>query len=346
MPEGDSLVRVANRLRPVLAGQMLLRTDFRVPQLATADLSGACVDAVWPRAKYLVIEAGERAVLSHLKMEGHWDVYSRTGPDGGQVRPRWRSPGWQARCVLETSGDQVVGFQLGLLEVLPTSSVAERLDFLGPDLLDPVWEDPAEADRLLAESVARLQADPERPIGLALLDQRLVSGIGNIYRCETLLLAGLHPQRPVAAVPDVPGLVLLARDLMRVNTGPGPRGTTGVLRDDDAPYGLRVRPTPKVRRAGGRRDAGGGGFMQGGAPADGEPGGRGHGPAPAERGLADRGSAGAGAAAGRRQPNYWVYGRERKGCLRCGGPVVVEQFGDPAHGSPERMLFWCPRCQR
>jgi endonuclease-8 len=341
MPEGDSLVRVANRLRPVLAGQALLRTDFRVPQLATTDLSGATVGAVWPRAKYLVIEAGERAVLSHLKMEGHWDVYSRTGPDVGPVRPRWRSPGWQARCVLETAGDQVVGFQLGLLEVLPTAAVADRLAFLGPDLLDPAWEDPAEADRLLGESVARLQADPERPIGLALLDQRLVSGIGNIYRCETLLLAGLHPQRPVAAVPDVPGLVLLARDLMRVNTGPGPRGTTGVLPDDEAPYGIRVLPTPEVRRAGGRRDAGGGRFTQGGAPADGGPGGGGRGPGGADHHQEGRGSAGA----GRRQPNYWVYGRERKGCLRCGGPVVVEQFGDLAHGSPERMLFWCPRCQ-
>jgi endonuclease-8 len=331
MPEGDSLVRVADRLRPVLAGQTLLRTDFRVPQLATTDLSGTTVDAVWPRAKYLVIEAKERSVLSHLKMEGHWDVYSRTGPDGTPVRPRWRSPGWQARCVLETTGDQVVGFQLGLLEVLPTASVTERLAFLGPDLLDPAWEDPVEADRLLDESVARLQADPQRPIGLALLDQRLVSGIGNIYRCETLLLAGLHPHRPVGAVPDVPGLVLLARDLMRVNTGPGPRGTTGVMPDDGASYGVRVRPAPEVRGAGGGRDAGGARFTPGGAPA----------------GSGPRGRAGTGAgAAGRRQPNYWVYGRERKGCLRCGGPVVVEQFGDLESGTPERVLFWCPHCQR
>jgi endonuclease VIII len=346
MPEGDSLVRVADRLRPVLTGQQLWRTDFRVPQLATADLSGTTVGAVWPRAKYLVIDTGERAVLSHLKMEGHWDVYSRTGPDGGPVRPRWRSPGWQARCVLETAGDQVVGFQLGLLEVLPTASVAERLSFLGPDLLDPAWEDPAEAARLLDESVTRLQADPQRPIGLALLDQRLVSGIGNIYRCETLLLAGLHPHRPVGAVPDVPGLVLLARDLMRVNTGPGPRGTTGVMPDGEAAYGVRVRPTPEVRRAGGRRDAGGARFTPGGVPVDGGP--RGRAAAEAASPGSTAGASGASGAGlpGRRQPNYWVYGRERKGCLRCGGPVVVEQFGDLESGTPERVLFWCPHCQR
>lgn len=313
MPEGDSLVRVANRLRPVLAGRHLWRTDFRVPQLATADLSGATVGDVWSRAKYLVIEAGDRVVLSHLKMEGHWDVYSRTGPAGEPVRPRWRSPGWQARCVLETAEDQVVGFQLGLLEVLPTDAVPDRLAFLGPDLLDPAWDDPDAAEELLQASVSRLLADPGRPVGLALLDQRLVSGIGNIYRCETLLLAGLHPHRPVGAVPDVRGLVLLARDLMRVNTGPGPRGTTGVLPDPGAPYGIRVREAPDRQLPGAGRRADG---RQAPATTD------------------------------RRQPHYWVYGRERQGCLRCGGPVAVEQFGDQESGTPERVLFWCPHCQR
>ncbi|QCU78853.1 formamidopyrimidine-DNA glycosylase [Citricoccus sp. SGAir0253] len=310
MPEGDSLVRVANRLRPVLAGRELRRTDFRVPQLATADLSGRTVEAVWPRAKYLVVQAGELAVLSHLKMEGHWDVHELTGPDGAPLRPRWRSPGWQARCVLETAEHQVVGFQLGLLEVLPTAGLEERLGFLGPDLLDPGWADPAVAAALLEEGVRRLAAEPERPIGVALLDQRLVSGIGNIYRCETLLLAGLDPHRPVSAVPDLPGLVLLARDLMRVNTGPGPRGTTDVVRDDAAPYGIRVRTPP------------------------GGPGGP----------YANRPAAGARGGADRRAPRYWVYGRGRHGCYRCGGPVAVEQLGDAR--ALDRTLHWCPRCQR
>lgn len=321
MPEGDSLVRVADRLRPVLAGQRLLRTDFRVPQLATADLSGATVRAVWPRAKYLVIEAGERAVLSHLKMEGRWDVYDRIGPDGAVVRPRWGSPGWQARCVLETAGHQVVGFQLGLLEILDLAAVPDRLAFLGPDLLDPAWQDPVAAERLLAESLDRLRQDPDRPIGLALLDQRLVSGIGNVYRCEVLLLARLHPHRPVGAVPDLPGLLLLSRALLRANTGPGPRTTTGVVPDDAAPYGIGVRaravhPAPGGRASGGTAS---GRTASGGITA---------------RGARDR------------VPRYWVYGRERQGCLRCRGPVVVEQFGDPASNSPERVLFWCPNCQR
>lgn len=309
MPEGDSLVRLAHRLDPVLTGRTLLRTDFRVPQWATLDLSGRTVDAVRPRAKYLLMELGDLTVLSHLKMEGRWDIY----PDDGGRPPRWARPEWQARCVLQTAEHQVVGFQLGLLEVVPTAEVEDRLGFLGPDLLGPGWEDPKQAERLLAESVQRLEQDPDRMIGTALLDQRIVSGIGNIYRCETLLLAGLDPHRPVSSVPDLPGLVLIARDLLRSNVPPAApargaqRTTTGVRPDPGGPYGIRVVvPSPPA------------------------------GQAPAGRALPSR-----------RTPSYFVYRRERQGCLRCRGPVRLEEFGDAGADDPEaRQLWWCPRCQR
>jgi endonuclease VIII len=329
MPEGDSLVRLADRLRPVLEGQRLVRTDFRVPQLATLDLSGRTVRAVWPRAKYLVVEADDLAVLSHLKMEGRWETYPLLDAGGQRIRPRWRHPGWQARAVLETEGHEVVGFQLGLLEVLPTTGIAERLGFLGPDVLDHGWTDADRAEALMAESTRRLLADPERPIGLALLDQRLVSGIGNIYRCEVLLLAGMDPHRPVGSIPDLPGLVLLARELMLANTAPEPaagqvpgarapggrgrgtragapgrRATTAVRPDPEAPYGVRVLPV-------GHRTA-----------------------------STPRQSAAGSAAV----PAYWVYGHRREGCLRCGGTVAVETLGNTE--SDERILYWCPRCQR
>lgn len=314
MPEGDSLVRLADRLRPVLEGERLTRSDFRVPQLAVLDLAGRTVEEVRPRAKYLLMRAGDLTVLSHLKMEGSWEVYPLTGPDGRRAAPRWRHPGWQARCVLETDEYQVVGFRLGLLEAVPTSRIEDRLAFLGPDLLDPAWQDPAQAERLLADSCRRLAQDPDRPVGLALLDQRLVSGIGNIYRCETLLLAGLDPHRPVASVPDLPGLVLLARDLLRANVVPRPaasdpfRTTTGVRPRADAPYGVEVLVSPAP-----------------GAPA-----------AVAGRRLPAR-----------RTPAHWVYGREREGCLRCGGPVRREDYADPRDPAADaRQLWWCPHCQR
>lgn len=334
MPEGDSLVRLADRLRPVLTGRRLERTDFRVPQLATLDLSGRTVRAVRSRAKYLLMElcgtegsggagAGDLTVLSHLKMEGRWEAYPLVDASGQRVRPRWRHPSWQARCVLETERDQVVGFQLGLLEVLPTAGVAERLDFLGPDLLDPAWADPDRAPALRDEAVRRLQSEPARPLGVALLDQRLVSGIGNIYRCESLLLAGLDPHRPVSSVPDLPGLITLTRDLMRVNTQPAAPGrpsprrtTTGVAPDPAAPYGVRV-----LGAAGPGASAAGTGPPSGRRP--------GSGPGP----RSGRG----------RVPRYWVYDRRREGCLRCGGPIEVEDLGDtPGEG---RTLYWCSHCQ-
>ena len=311
MPEGDSLARLAHRLDPVLTGRTLVGTDFRVPQLATLDLSGRTVDAVRPRAKYLLIEAGDLTILSHLKMEGRWDIYPLTGPDGGRRRPRWARPEWQARCVLETADHQMVGFQLALLEVLPTAETEDRLAFLGPDLLDPGWEDPGQAEHLLVEAVRRLERQPDRMIGTALLDQRLLSGIGNIYRCETLLLAGLDPHRPVSSVPDLPGLVLMARDLLRSNVPPAApasgaqRTTTRVRPDPSAPYGVRVVvPAPR--------------------------------PAPAGR-----------SPSGRRTPSYFVYRRQRQGCLRCHGPVRLEKFGDAGADDAEaRQLWWCPHCQR
>lgn len=305
MPEGDSLVRLADRLRPVLEGHQLARTDFRVPRLATLDLSGLTVRTVRPRAKYLLMDTGELTVLSHLKMEGRWEAYPLLGPDGGRSTPRWRHPEWQARCVLQTTTHQVVGFQLGLLEVLPTVEVTARLAFLGPDLLDPAWAPPESAESLLSEAVQRLSAEADRPIGLALLDQRLVSGIGNIYRCEALLLAGLDPHRPVSSVPDLPGLITLVRDLMRLNVSPSEPGrpaprrtTTAVAPDPGAPYGVRVLTARSVARS--------------------------------------------------RVPPYWVYGRRREGCLRCGGPVTVEDFGDGLGGdrTGDRTLYWCPHCQR
>lgn len=345
MPEGDSLVRLADRLRPVLAGRELTRTDFRVPRLATLDLSGHSIRSVRPRAKYLLMDTGELTVLSHLKMEGRWEAHPLLDTDGNPLTPRWRHPGWQARCVLETARDQVVGFSLGLLEVLPTAGVAERLDFLGPDLLDPAWSRPEAAEHLLAEAVTRLSTEAERPIGLALLDQRLVSGIGNIYRCEALLLAGLDPHRPVASVPDLPGLVCLARDLLRLNTRPAEPGspssrriTTAVAPDPTAPYGVRVLGTAGAGPAS-RRTAG---FAAGTAagPTAGPTAGRGRGAGGARPPSGRRGSPGS----RRRDAAYWVYGRRREGCLRCGGPVTVEEFGDGT--GQDRTLYWCRHCQR
>jgi endonuclease-8 len=161
MPEGDTLHNLAARLRPVLAGNVLTGCDLRVPRYATVDLTGRTVDAVTARGKHLLIAAGDLTLHSHLKMEGEWHVY-RPGE-------RWRRPGHTVRAVLAVDGAQVVGFSLGLVEVLRTDGVGGALAHLGPDPLGPDWDPELAA--------ANLAADPRRPVGLALLDQRILAGV-------------------------------------------------------------------------------------------------------------------------------------------------------------------------
>ncbi|MCU1520724.1 MAG: glycosylase [Arthrobacter sp.] len=240
MPEGDSVFRAAAQLHAALAGQQLISSDFRVPRFATLRLGGWTVTEVVPRGKHLLMRlrgpaaAGpdiaarpadqpgqptERAtpadrnrltIHSHLKMEGTWQVY----PPGG----RWRKPGFTARCVLRTATAEAVGFSLGVLEVVRTSEEDSIVGHLGPDLLGPDW-DPAEAER-------RIRAAPGTPVGVALLDQRNLAGIGNIYRCEACFLSGVHPASPVSAVAEkLTGMITDAKVLLEANLGAGRRTT-------------------------------------------------------------------------------------------------------------------------
>ncbi|MDV8147275.1 Fpg/Nei family DNA glycosylase [Arthrobacter sp. B10-11] len=224
MPEGDSVWRAAAQLHAALAGHQLTASDFRVPRFATLKLAGWTVDEVVPRGKHLLMRlqgpADERLTIhSHLKMEGAWQVY----PPGG----RWRKPGFTARCVLRTATADAVGFSLGILEVVRTADEDSVVGHLGPDLLGPDWD--------MAEAERRLRAAPDVPIGVALLDQRNLAGIGNIYRCEACFLSGIHPAAPVAAVTDLPAMMATAKQLLEANLGPGRRTT--VLNPRGMPVG-------------------------------------------------------------------------------------------------------------
>jgi endonuclease-8 len=214
VPEGDTVFRSARAMNEVLAGQVLERCDIRVPAYATVDLTGERVEAVVSVGKHLLHRIGEFTIHSHLKMEGSWDIYR----DGA----RWRSPAWQARAILGVSGIEAVGFQLGELEVVPREREHEIVGYLGPDILAPDW-DPAVA-------IVNLSADPSRAIGLAVLDQRVIAGLGNVYRNELCFLRGVLPTRPVGQVADLPGLVDLAHRLIRTNRDRVERVTTGDLR--------------------------------------------------------------------------------------------------------------------
>ncbi|MGV9824483.1 DNA-formamidopyrimidine glycosylase family protein [Gordonia sp. NPDC003429] len=266
MPEGDTVYQAADRLRRALVGHPLERSDFRIPSLATTDLTGGTVTAVRSRGKHLLIDV-ERpdstsvSIHSHLKMEGAWHVH-RAGT-------RWRRPGFQARIVLRANGYEAVGFDLGILELV--SATAADLDWLGPDLL---------ADDFDAEAaVANLAAHPDTPIGLALLDQRLLAGVGNVYRCEACFLTGLRPDRPVREVDNLPALVELCRRMLWENRNRLARTTTG-----RTGHGART----------------------------------------------------------------WVYGRIGAPCRRCGTPIRRDEMGrhTPSGVTEERVIYYCPSCQR
>ena len=211
MPEGDTVWHTAALLREHLAGQTLTRCDIRVPQFATVDLTGNAVDEVLSRGKHLFIRAGRASIHSHLKMDGSWRVGNRP------VRVDHR-----ARIVLEANGIRAVGVDLGTLEILDRDQDGEAVAHLGPDLLGPDWDPQVAA--------ANLVASPQRPIAEALLDQRVMAGVGNVYCNELCFVSGHLPTAPVSAIADPRRLVSRARDMLWANRFRWNRCTTGDTR--------------------------------------------------------------------------------------------------------------------
>lgn len=238
MPEGDTVYRSANNLNAVLAGRVLTRCDIRVPTFAALDLTGETLDEVLARGKHILMRVGDYTLHSHLKMEGSWHIY-RHGS-------HWRRPEWQARAILGTDEHVAVGFELGLFDVVRRTDEDSIVGYLGPDLLGPDW------DPVLA--LANLRRDPERAIGVALLDQRVLAGLGNVYRAEVCFLRGILPKRPVGEVENLEKVVDLAHRLITANRDRTERTTTGNLqRDRTWVYG---RTGAACRRCGTRIEQG------------------------------------------------------------------------------------------
>jgi endonuclease VIII len=206
MPEGDVVWRSARRLDAALAGSVVERSDLRWPSLATADLSGRSVLGVASVGKHLLMRlaagaGGEPLTLhSHLRMEGSWHLH-RTG------RP-WRTARGAdgVRAVLVTPRWTAVGHRLGELDLLPTRSEGDLVGSLGPDVLGPGWDPVAAA--------ANLARDPGREVGAALLDQRVLAGVGTFFMAEALFLRGVTPWTPVGEAGDLDRLVALVHTLL------------------------------------------------------------------------------------------------------------------------------------
>ena len=217
MPEGDSVYLLARRLRPVLDGRLVTRSELRVPRHATEDLTGRRLLEHDTHGKHLLTRfSGGLTLHTHLGMDGSWTV----------TRPGRRLPGRlmpDVRVLLGLdSGHTAHGLLLPVVDLVRTADERDVVGHLGPDPLRDDW-DPDEAAR-------RLGSDPERTLVAALLDQRLVAGWGNLWANELCFLRGHSPWTPVGDV-DVPALVRLgARALRHSATAPGAlQVTTGNL---------------------------------------------------------------------------------------------------------------------
>ncbi|MEU1686229.1 zinc finger domain-containing protein [Micromonospora sp. NPDC005707] len=196
-----------------------------------ADAAGRTGAAQGDAASAAVSYQGGRdwTLHSHLRMDGAWRAYA--------PGERWAArPAHLIRVVLRSPGAVAVGYHLHELALIPTAEEESLVGHLGPDLLGTDW-DPDEA-------VRRLSAHPDETIGEALLDQRNLAGVGNLYKCEVLFLRGVNPWTPVGAVPDLPGTVALAQRLLAANRGRWAQSTTGSLHRGQTSYvyGRRAQP--------------------------------------------------------------------------------------------------------
>ena len=215
MPEGDTVFLAGTRLRKALAGQLLTRTEFRVPRYSTIDLAGRRLDEVVVRGKHLLfrIEGGV-TLHTHFQMDGSWHLY--------RPKENWRGPSHQVRVILETEPWTAVGFRLPVVDLVPTTEEDGFVGHLGPDPLNDSWDED--------EAVARIEADPESSIAHALLDQSKMAGLGNVYKSEICFLRGVDPETLVREIEDLRGLVRLGARMLRANKTTGNQVTTGIDR--------------------------------------------------------------------------------------------------------------------
>ena len=244
MPEGDTVARAAAVLHEALSGQTVTRFTTALAHLARVDddtpIGGRSVERCSATGKHLLVAfSGDLVLRTHLRMHGSWHLY--------QPGERWQRPPRAMRLVIETATRVAVAFDVPDAEFVRGDRLARSraLARLGPDLLDP--------GVAIATVAARLVAEGDRPLGQALLDQRVAAGLGNVYRSELLFLAALHPETsagsltPAAAV----ALVETAVRLLRANTvaSVATRNTTGRTAPGKALW-VYNRTTRPCRRCG------------------------------------------------------------------------------------------------
>jgi endonuclease-8 len=241
MPEGDTLFRAAAGLRPYLVGRTVTGARARQPGPKVEQIVGAAITAVEAMGKNLLIRFDNGLeIRTHLRMNGSWHRY-RPGE-------RWRRAPGRARLILEVPGTIAVCFDAPVVELFESRAEAlhPALATLGPDVLADDFD--------AAEAIRRLR-DPSRAglsIAEALLDQRALAGIGNVWKCEVLFAERTSPFVPMRHLDDatLERLVSAASRMMRASlavpvtvgrTGGDERGSGGRLRV----YERAGRPCPR-----------------------------------------------------------------------------------------------------
>ena len=192
MPEGDTVWLAAQRMNTALAGATLRRGEFRHPPAGRRRPDRRHGPRGRPPRQAPADPAGRRPDAAHPLPDGrqlaHLPARARSGT---AARPT------TSALVLATDEWECVGYRLHDIELVPTAEEDRLVGHLGPDVLGPDWD--------LDEALRRLRAHPDEQIGVAILDQRNLAGIGNLYKVESLFLRGVHPWARVADVADLRG---------------------------------------------------------------------------------------------------------------------------------------------
>ena len=214
MPEGDTILRAAQALHRVLAGNVVTRFDSVYPSVTRVaenqPIVGQTVASVSARGKHLLMAfSGGLVLRTHMRMNGSWHLY-RPGV-------RWQRPESEMRVLVATADAVAVGFNVPIAELLSKEQVERHKEIraLGPDLLAGAGER-YEYDVDATEIVRRMRARGRDPIAEVLLNQRVVAGIGNVFKSEILFVAGVDPFTPAASLSDadLERIVAVARDLL------------------------------------------------------------------------------------------------------------------------------------
>ncbi len=217
MPEGDTIFRSARALNRALAGGIIRRFETAYAHLTRVDddkkLVGRTVERVEARGKWLLMYFSRDLILvTHMRMNGSWHLY-RTGE-------RWRRPQRDMRIVIETADWSAVGFTVPFAEFHSAASLLRKtmIPALGLDLLKQDFD--------FAGVVAAMQKHADEPIADVLLNQRVMAGIGNIYKSETCFICGVNPFRPVLTLDQsqLEQLVFTARKFLTLNVAEDANG--------------------------------------------------------------------------------------------------------------------------